>query len=87
MLKKTGIIEMFDMIVTNQDVNLPKPDPEGYNLIINTYGLKKEEVFIVEDSPKGKAAAYASGANVIEVKNSEDVTIDLFKEVIPFQNH
>jgi len=75
MLEKTGIIEMFDEIVTNQDVTSPKPDPEGYNYLINKYKIPIGSVYIVEDSPKGIQAAEASGANVIKVKNADDLDI------------
>lgn len=82
MLEKTGIKQYFDLIVTNQDVNKPKPDPEGYNYCINTLALSKNEVIIIEDSDKGFQAAIASGAKVIRVKNQDDVTIDLIRSYI-----
>ena len=30
MLRKTGILDMFELVITNQDVENPKPNPEGY---------------------------------------------------------
>jgi beta-phosphoglucomutase-like phosphatase (HAD superfamily) len=36
--------------------------------------------YIVEDSPKGLKAAVDSGANIIAVKNSQEVNIRLIKE-------
>lgn len=82
MLSKIGVIDLLDYILTNQDVNKSKPDPEGYEFIVDFFKFKKEDVIIVEDSPKGKQAAYASGCNVIEVDNPSDVNIDLFKEIL-----
>ena len=82
MLTKIGVIDLFDYILTNQDVNKSKPDPEGYEAIVQFFKFKKEDVIIVEDSPKGKQAAYASGCNVIEVENPSEVNIDLFKEIL-----
>ena len=78
MLEMIGVLDYLDIIVTNQDVSQAKPDPEGYNLIVNKFNQTPENVVIVEDSPKGKKAAYASDCNVIEVINSEVVNIDLF---------
>jgi beta-phosphoglucomutase-like phosphatase (HAD superfamily) len=42
------------------------------------FGFSEEDTFIIEDSPKGLAAANASGANVIQVKNPDEVNISLF---------
>jgi beta-phosphoglucomutase-like phosphatase (HAD superfamily) len=44
--------------------------------------IKKEKCYIIEDSPKGKQAAYASGANVIEVDGVTDVNIKLLRDFI-----
>jgi len=81
MLEKTGILELFDFVLTNQDVDNPKPDPEGYVFLMNHFGFSGEDTFIIEDSPKGMAAANASGANVIQVKDPDEVNIDLFLRI------
>ena len=84
MLEKTGIRHFFEypsgIVITNQDVDNPKPHPEGYNKIIQYFDSKK--TIIVEDSPKGLQAARASGAEVLDVKNPGEVTLDLFKDII-----
>ena len=80
MLEKTGILDMFEYVLTNQDVSKSKPDPEGYVFLMSHFGFKPEDTYIIEDSPKGLAAANASGANVIQVKNPDEVDINLFKE-------
>ena len=80
MLKKIGVFELLDCVLTNQDVTNPKPDPEGYLFLINKFNANKENVIIVEDSPKGLAAAYATGCRVIKVDNPEEVNIGLFEE-------
>lgn len=82
MLEKTGIINMFDEIVTNQDVSRSKPDPEGYSYLINKYKIPIDDVYIIEDSPKGIQAAEASGANVIKVKNADDLDITKLRKYI-----
>lgn len=80
MLDKTGVLEHLDYLLTNQDVEKSKPDPEGYNFLINKFNANKKNVIIVEDSPKGLAAAYATGCRVIKVDNPEEVNIGLFEE-------
>jgi beta-phosphoglucomutase len=82
MLKKTGIEDLFDYILTNQDVNEPKPDPEGYLFLIKKFNFDKKHTFIIEDSPKGIAAANSSGANVIVVKNADEVNINIVRSLI-----
>jgi HAD superfamily hydrolase (TIGR01509 family) len=82
MLKKTGIYDLFDYILTNQDVKEPKPSAEGYNFLIRYYDVNKKMCYIIEDSPKGIAAASNSGANVICVKNADDVNIDTIRSFV-----
>lgn len=73
MLDKVGILSELDLLVTNQDVKNPKPDPEGYNKIIKHFNFDPQDVIIVEDSPKGLEAAYATGCAVLKVDNATQV--------------
>lgn len=82
MLKKTGIYNLFDVIITNEDVEKSKPSPEGYINLIKLFDIEKKRCYIIEDSPKGREAAYASGANVIEVSDASKVNLDLIKEFL-----
>jgi len=82
MLKKTGVFDLLDFVLTNQDVECPKPNPEGYNYLVEKFEFQKSDVYIIEDSPKGLQAAYASGCNVIEVKDPKEVNIKLLKELL-----
>lgn len=82
MLSKTGIVDLFDSILTNQDVKNPKPDPEGYILTLSKFNASPEETLIVEDSPKGVTAAIKSGCQVVVVRSPEDVNITLFTRSI-----
>lgn len=81
-LKKTGIFDKLDIIVTNEDVREPKPSPEGYNKIINNFNLLPNQVVIIEDSPKGIQAANKTGANVYTVKNSNEINLELLMTII-----
>ena len=82
MLEKTGIKDLFDTILTNQDVVNPKPSPEGYIYLMNYHSFDTSSTFIIEDSPKGLKAAKDSGANVIKVINAEDVDLNLLRRYI-----
>lgn len=79
MLEKTGILELFDYVLTNQDVKMPKPDPEGYLFLMEHFGISKENTLIIEDSPKGVQAATSSGARTIKVNGPDIVDLNLFK--------
>jgi HAD superfamily hydrolase (TIGR01509 family) len=83
MLRLTGVLELFDLLVTNQDVTRPKPDPEGYLMCMKSLGIEKADCLIIEDSPKGVQAAQASGANVLVVEGPDEVTVDLIRSIIP----
>lgn len=82
MLQKTGVINLFDSILTNQDVENAKPNPEGYLKTMQFFNCKPENTIIIEDSPKGVAAAKASGAKVIIVKNPDEVNIDMIGKIL-----
>lgn len=74
-LSKLDIIEFFDLIVSNEDVKNSKPHPEIYWKCISEMSVLPEETLIVEDSPHGLLAAHRSRANVLRVKDPDDVTI------------
>lgn len=82
MLEKTGIKDKFHFILTNRDVEKPKPDPEGYVYLMTTFNFSPADTYIIEDSPKGIEAATRSGANVVKVKNSYSVDIKLLEDLI-----
>lgn len=77
MLKQCGILDMLDVVITNEDVTNAKPHPEGYIKAMTTLKVKPQHTIIVEDSPKGLQAAERSGATVLEVANATEVNIKL----------
>jgi HAD superfamily hydrolase (TIGR01509 family) len=72
-LKKLNIYEFFESILSNEDVINPKPHPEIYNRTMTFLNSNKEDTYIFEDSQYGLQAAYASGANVIQIYDSKDL--------------
>lgn len=81
-LQRLGVQEFFEATYSNEDVQHPKPSPEIYELAIKKSFLLKEECLIVEDSAVGRAAAYASGAHVLEVEDAEDTNMALLRETL-----
>ena len=83
MLTYAGLLDSLDVLVTNQDVGDPKPNPECYLIAMEKLGVSPIETVIVEDSPYGIMAAKASGATVVTVRSVDEVTLDLFHGVVP----
>ena len=55
------------VLITAEDVQRGKPDPEGFLLAARRLGVRIEECLVFEDSPAGVAAAKAAGAHVVVV--------------------
>ena len=74
-LAKLGIIEYFDLLISNEDVVNSKPHPEMYWTTMSKMKCLPEETLIVEDSPYGLLAAARSKSYILRVKNPQEVTI------------
>lgn len=81
-LSKLELLQFLNTIISNQDVTKCKPYPEMYWLAMIQNNVLPEETLIVEDSPTGLLAATRSGANILRVSNSKEVTIDNIKNAI-----
>ena len=53
-----------EVMITAEDVQRGKPDPQGFLLGAQRLGVRIVECLIFEDSPAGVAAAKAAGADV-----------------------
>jgi len=82
MLSNIGVIEFMDLILSNEDVKYSKPHPEIYWKAMSMFGMCPEDTLIVEDSPPGLLSAQRSGAKVLRVKNSIDLTLDKVESVL-----
>lgn len=81
-LLKLGIMELVDFFVSNEDVKKPKPSPEMYwKCMLSLNALPKTTV-IIEDSHIGREGALNSGAHLVTVENSDDLTVDKIEECI-----
>jgi HAD superfamily hydrolase (TIGR01509 family) len=61
----------FDLVVTSLDVRYPKPHPESVEKILETLGLRPEEVLYVGDSVVDRQAADGTGVRFVAYKNRE----------------
>lgn len=66
-LGTAGLVELFDIIVTRDDVINPKPHPEPYLLAAQRLGIAPEQCLAFEDSHVGVRAAHSAGMQTIMV--------------------
>ncbi len=83
MLQYAGLREFMDVVITNEDVERTKPNPEGYSLACRKLGVIPQEVLVIEDGKYGEIAATNAGCNVLMVKNPEEVCLSLVISKIP----
>ena len=62
-----GLVDEFDVVVTRDDVEHGKPDPEMHLLAARELGIEPEECLAIEDSPAGVKAALAADMEAIAV--------------------
>jgi HAD superfamily hydrolase (TIGR01509 family) len=75
-LTKLHIIDLMDSILSNEDVSSPKPSPDIYLKTMRILNTIPTDTYILEDSEIGLEAARSSGANVIKIIDSIDVTLE-----------
>lgn len=66
-LNYLGIRELFDMIVTGDDVKEHKPSPEGIIKFVETFHLNPREVLMIGDAPSDIKAANKAGVDIASV--------------------
>lgn len=59
--------EMFDFIISGDDLTLGKPDPEGYVKACKGLGFSPTECIVLEDSTNGIVSGTGAGCHVINV--------------------
>ena len=87
MLTKSNLISYMDFVLSNQDVDKPKPAPDIYLKAMELLEVRPEECLILEDNDHGICAARESGAHVLVVKDVKDVTLHrIAAEIVSIQN-
>lgn len=82
MLKLASLYEYTNVILSNEDVSKPKPDPEIYQTAMTRLNVDPAECLVVEDNENGIRAGRSSGAYVMCVNTVADVTYDRIREEI-----
>lgn len=71
---KTGIVKYIDLVLSNEESRKPKPDPDVYLMALACMKVPASEAVVIEDHPKGVAAARAAGIRVVQVNDPSEVS-------------
>jgi HAD superfamily hydrolase (TIGR01509 family) len=85
-LERAGLLRWFDVVVTRNDVERPKPDPEPYLLAARLLGVAVEDAVAVEDSHAGVRSAAGAGIATVMVPDllpPTDAELCLVAAVVP----
>ena len=66
-LRRTGLLELIDVILTRDTVRKPKPDPEALLEAAERLGLGVDEIIFVGDHPMDSACAEGASVRFIAV--------------------
>lgn len=69
-----GLIDSIDYFISNEDVKRTKPYPEMYWKCMSEMNALPKDTIIVEDSHIGRQGAMDSGAHLLPVENSQEVS-------------
>ena len=78
-MKKNNLFERFETIVSAENVQRAKPDPEIFLLANQKLGTAKKETLILEDSQNGILAASAAEIPVVMVPDLLPPSQELIK--------
>lgn len=76
-LSRLGLLQYFDVVLTEDDVQEVKPHPELFSSALACLHLRPDQVMALEDSPNGMIAAKAAGLFVIGVPNAITSQLDI----------
>jgi HAD superfamily hydrolase (TIGR01509 family) len=68
-LQRVSMLDLFECIITVDDVTRAKPDPACYRKALETVGAENHEAVAFEDSPAGCRAALGAGIRTVVVTN------------------
>lgn len=85
-LESAKMTDMFDAIITGEQVTHGKPDPEIYEIACDAIGATPGLSFAVEDSPNGIRSAAAANLRVIMVPDLVPATLELRQLTVTVQS-
>ena len=76
-LEQFQLLELFDIVITKENVTKHKPNPEAYQLALSELSLESSEVLIFEDSHAGLVAAKLANCDAIAIEHEFNTNNDL----------
>lgn len=86
-LEAAHMTDLFDAIITGEQVEHGKPDPEIYEMACDAIGATAGLSFAVEDSPNGIRSAAAANLRVIMVPDLVKPNLELRELVVTVQEN
>ena len=83
---KTHFKNIFDLVISGDDIKLGKPNPEPYQTAINKLNLNKKETVVIEDALSGIQSANSTGIDVLAITTSFPKK-ELLNATLIFNNH
>lgn len=68
-LKRFGIYENFDFVISGEEVEKGKPEPDIFKQVAYTLGIQSNNAVVIEDSENGVKAAKEAGMKCIGFEN------------------
>lgn len=73
---------IFEIVLTGDDIMHGKPDPEGFKLFLQRANLNPSDALVVENSPLGVEASKNAGIKPIVVLNNSPLSANDFVHLI-----
>ena len=72
-LKQKGVLDLFEAVVTIDDVTRGKPDPELFLFTLKRYEVASQDALTIEDSESGKQSSQAANIDVLMVNQNQGI--------------
>ena len=74
-LARLGLADWFDPMLTADDLEQTKPDPQGFLRAVRISGVAPEQALVFEDSAAGFEAARRAGLDVVDATKLDSMMI------------
>ena len=79
-LKKSGIYDYFDNVISGADIENGKPAPDIFLAAAESIGLDAKDCYVFEDSLNGVRAGYAAGCTTVMIPDLIAPTEEIMKK-------
>ncbi|HLD25152.1 MAG TPA: HAD family phosphatase [Patescibacteria group bacterium] len=64
------LLELFDVVISADDITYPKPDPEPYQKALEKLNVQPSEAVVIENAPLGIESAKRAGCFVVAIETT-----------------